>query len=137
MRPYASGLRLFNKIELEKMIAFYRTMNLSELFSEKVDLLVAQNIRIQYDPSADAILLVKVPDESDQIIHSHNRPTSLEPTVSSIIMLPGRPWVESDISDHGAPADFFEAVVVDDEDVDNWNNEIAVFEEDQRGRHRM
>jgi hypothetical protein len=130
--PQRRGLCRDNKIELNKMIEFYRTQDLAKQFSAKVDLLATQNIIIQYDPVANAILITKVADDSQQVLNWYNPPIPLEPRASTITMYAGSSWVEPAVGQAAQVAviDFFEEIVEDGEGLGPWGDALVDDDED-------
>jgi hypothetical protein len=53
--------------ELRKMIDFYHTQDLSRIVKEKADLFSLANIVIRYDPTENAIQIVKVDVYDDEV----------------------------------------------------------------------
>lgn len=106
------------------MMAFYRTQDLVGQISEQTDLLVTQNILIQYDPSGDVIRLIKVAEDSDQVLNWYYPSAVLTPKVPTISMLSGMHWVEPAFEnvDLGEVDDFFEEMLNDDEDGSDRGN---------------
>jgi hypothetical protein len=118
------GFSRYDRIELNKMIDFYRTQDLRKHFSEKADLLAVQNIVIQYDPSEDAIHILKIAieDEEDDVFSL--APLSLEPKLNTLPMLSGGPrrlWIDpaTDSARNGDVADYFEEEAEHDDESDD------------------